>query len=170
VDDAATAAATKTFLEKFAQRAPSTMAPPSFPTEFRARPPRGGAWQRALRSTWASPKPASCVCVCCAPRRLLPRACCRSAVPKAAAAGATPDKVTLNFYLPHSIEFQGQKVRLAFGVGRGGTARAGGVGSAPTRAPRPPPPPAAARWTRCPSPPPRASSACCRATCRRWRS
>jgi poly(3-hydroxybutyrate) depolymerase len=29
---------------------------------------------------------------------------------KAAAAG-TPDKVTLNFYLPHSIEFQGQKAR-----------------------------------------------------------
>ncbi len=34
------------------------------------------------------------------------------AVPKAAAAAAgTPDKVTLNFYLPHSIEFQGQKAR-----------------------------------------------------------
>jgi hypothetical protein len=33
-------------------------------------------------------------------------------VPKAAAAAAgTPDKVTLNFYLPHSIEFQGQKAR-----------------------------------------------------------
>ncbi len=33
-------------------------------------------------------------------------------MPKAAAASATPpDKVTLNFYLPHAIEFQGQKVR-----------------------------------------------------------
>lgn len=33
-------------------------------------------------------------------------------MPKAAAAAAgTPDKVTLNFYLPHSIEFQGQKAR-----------------------------------------------------------
>ena len=38
VDEAATAAATKTFLEKFAQRAPSTMAPPNFPADYRARP------------------------------------------------------------------------------------------------------------------------------------
>jgi hypothetical protein len=40
VDDAATAAATKTFLEKFAQRAPSTMAPPNFPSDYRAWPRR----------------------------------------------------------------------------------------------------------------------------------
>jgi hypothetical protein len=32
-------------------------------------------------------------------------------VPKAAAVTGTPDKVTLNLYLPHSIEFQGEKVR-----------------------------------------------------------
>jgi hypothetical protein len=38
VDEAAAAAATKAFLEKFAARAPSTMAPPSFPTDYRARP------------------------------------------------------------------------------------------------------------------------------------
>ena len=30
---------------------------------------------------------------------------------KTAAVTGTPDKVTLNFYLPHSIEFQGEKVR-----------------------------------------------------------
>jgi len=34
VDDTAAAAATKAFLEKFAARAPSTMAPPHFPTDF----------------------------------------------------------------------------------------------------------------------------------------
>jgi hypothetical protein len=49
VDDAATAAATKTFLEKFAQRAPSTMSAPSFPSEFRARPPRPPAAFLAAR-------------------------------------------------------------------------------------------------------------------------
>ena len=36
-DDAA-AAATKAFLDKFVARAPSTMAVPSFPTEYCARP------------------------------------------------------------------------------------------------------------------------------------
>ncbi len=37
-DDAAAAAATKAFLDKFVARAPSTMAVPSFPTEYCARP------------------------------------------------------------------------------------------------------------------------------------
>ena len=60
-DDAAANAATKAFLDKFVARAPSTMAVPSFPTEYCARP--GG---RCARSR-ASPKPL-------APRRAPPRA------------------------------------------------------------------------------------------------
>ena len=35
----------------------------------------------------------------------------RRAVPKAAAAAGPADKVTLNFYLPHSIEFKAEKAR-----------------------------------------------------------
>jgi hypothetical protein len=45
---ASTSAATKAFLEKFTQRAPSTMAPPNFPTDYRAcappTPATDGGW------------------------------------------------------------------------------------------------------------------------------
>ena len=44
-DDAAAAAATKAFLDKFVARAPSTLDVPSFPTEYCARP---GARCRAV--------------------------------------------------------------------------------------------------------------------------
>jgi len=98
---ATTSAATKAFLEQFAQRAPSTMAAPSFSADYRACP-RGAARQ------FAGERPREGAETEARHRPLAP------AVPKAAAAAAatgTPDKVTLNFYLPHSIEFQGQKAR-----------------------------------------------------------
>ncbi len=52
---ASTSAATKAFLEKFTQRAPSTMAPPNFPTDYRARPTRRGGPGGALAGSPKKP-------------------------------------------------------------------------------------------------------------------
>lgn len=92
---AAVAATTKAFLDSFVQRAPSTMAPPSFPTDYRA----GAARSQPGHPSDAAPFP-------------WPRPVAKRAVP----AAGTPDKVTLNLYLPHSIEFQGQKASPGTGA------------------------------------------------------
>ena len=84
----------KKFIEAFVARAPSTMTAPNFPPDFSARPlgevgvGRPGGWMQGL-STPAAPS---------------------QTVKKTVVPTTIPDKVTLNFYLPHSIEFQNQKV------------------------------------------------------------
>lgn len=82
------------------------------------------------------------------------------AVLKTEAPATAPDKVTLNFYLPHSVEFQGQKVR--------------GYALRDARAllcvPCSTGPLSFLRWTRSPSPPPPETSECLLGTCRLSRS